>query len=51
MHRPECKQKISEARTGMKFSDEHRENMSKSKKGIPWSQARRGAQNQRKGKE
>lgn len=44
MKRHECRQKLSEARAGMKFSDEHRENMSKTKKGVPWSQARRDAQ-------
>jgi hypothetical protein len=50
MKRPECQQKLSKSRTGMKFSDEHRENMSKTKKGVPWSKARRDAQNNQKGK-
>jgi len=43
-HSPETREKISKARTGMKFSDEHLAKMSSSKKGIPWSEARRLAQ-------
>ncbi len=40
--------KISEARKGMKFTEEHKEKIRISKKGKPWTESRRNAQNKKK---
>jgi hypothetical protein len=46
-HTPETREKISKTRSGIIFSTEHRSNISSSKKGKPWTEARRIAQNNR----